>query len=755
MGGPVLAAIVLSALNLVSAERPSHQQKTRAAVSEPELKAGGPLVLPRVGGPVALDGTSGEKAWENITPLPFIQMEPHAGAEPSERSEILLAYDDRYLYLAGRLYDREPRKVLSNSKQRDSGNPSCEWFGIVIDSYNDKENALAFFTTPAGLRWDAAVFNDAQGEEPINTSWNTFWDVAAVRNDEGWFAEFRIPFSSLRFQEQDGRVVMGVIVWRQIARKNEWVIFPVIPAQRGFWSKFKSSRAQEFVLEGLTGRRPVYATPYLLGGLGRTAELNAAGTEYIVRQMTDRQAGLDVKYGPSNNLTFDITVNPDFAQVEADDQQINLTRFSLFFPEKRLFFQERSSIFDFTFETSEENRLFYSRRIGLQDGEKVGIYGGLRLVGRVGGWDLGFMDMHTDSAASDRTGENIGVLRLRRQVFNPYSYVGSMVTSRIGQDGSYNVAYGLDSVIRVFGDDYLSLKWAQSFADGKTNNPFSAEPSRYYINWQRRSLRGLGYGLSFSGSGADYEPGVGFQLRDNYTRWVGSVWHGWFPGEKSWLFDHILKFDAFLFVRNGDHLVETLILAPSWRFDSKPGFAFSLTPSANYENVPAAFLLSERVEVPKGTYRFLNLKAEFETPSRRPLNVKLAMNAGSFYDGRRLSISAAPRWSALADLELGAFYEFDRLSFPDRSQRLNSHIARIRALYMLSTKFSTSAFLQYSSEARAVIGNIRFRYNPREGVDLYLVYDETLNTDRVRFFPVPPFSAGRTLMVKYSYTFIL
>ena len=743
------------AVNLFSLERPDFQERTGAIPSQAELRPAGPLVLPRIRGPVALDGMSGEKAWEGIPELPFTQMEPHAGAEPSERSEILLAYDDHYLYLAGRLYDREPHKILSNSKQRDSGNPSCEWFGIVIDSYNDNENALAFFTTPAGLRWDAAVFNDAQGEEPINTSWNTFWDVAAVRNGEGWFAEFRIPFSSLRFQDRDRQVVMGIIVWRQIARKNEWDIFPAIPAQWGFWSKFKPSRAQEFVLEGLTGRRPVYATPYLLGGLGQSPELDLSRTAYVSQQVVDGQAGLDVKYGVSSNLTLDITVNPDFAQVEADDQQINLTRFSLFFPEKRLFFQERASLFDFTFETDEENRLFYSRRIGLQDGERVGIYGGLRLVGRAGDWDLGFMDMHTDSTASGLPGENFGVLRLRRQVFNPFSYIGGMVTSRLGQDGAYNIAYGLDSVVRLFGDDYLTVKWAQSFADGKTNNPFSAEPSRYILDWQRRSLRGLGYGLSLSGSGEDFEPGMGFQFRDDYTRWTGSVWHGWFPGEKSWLFDHILELDAFLFLRNGDHLVETLTLAPSWRFDSKAGYAFRLTPSANYENVPAAFPISEQVEVPKGTYRFFSLKAEFETPSRRPKTVLLTLDAGSFYDGRRLSFSAAPRWSALSDLELGAFYELDILRFPSRGQRLNSHIVRVRALYMLSTKFSTSAFIQYSSEAGAVIGNIRFRYNPREGVDLYLVYDETLNMDRGRLFPVPPFSAGRTVMIKYSYTFIL
>ena len=712
------------------------------------------MVLPRTNGPVILDGLSNEQAWQNIEPLSFVQIEPLAGAEPSEPTEVLLAYDEDYLYMAGRLFDREPEKIYSNSKQRDSGNPSCEWFGIVIDSFNDKENALAFFTTPSGLRWDAAVFNDAQGDEPVNTSWNTFWDVATARNGEGWFAEFRIPFSSLRFQNKDGRVVVGIIVWRQIARKNEWDIFPAIPPDWGFWGKFKPSQAQEFVLEGLVNRRPVYVTPYALGGLGRAAELNEAGTGYRQREKTEREAGLDLKYGPSNNLTLDLTLNPDFAQVEADDQQVNLTRFSLFFPEKRLFFQERSSIFDFAFETTDRNQLFYSRRIGIQENRLVRIYGGARIVGRVGPWDLGFLDMQT-SSSEDLSSENMAVLRLRRQLFNPYSYIGGMMTSRIGAGGAYNYAFGLDGVIRVFGDDYLTIKMAQTFTSGKENNPLSLASSRYYLNWLRRSYKGLGYGLSFSGSGTDYEPGLGFQLRDNYTRWVASFWYGWYPGEKSPVFSQILELPTFLIIRNGDHVVESFSTGPMWTLQTKKGYAWTINPSFSYENIPQAFSLSDRAEVPAGEYRFFGLKLEFSTPSRRPLAATMKLDAGTFYDGRRLSIGLNQSWSALSDLELEGYYEFDHVTFPGRGQEFIAHIARLRALYMLSTKFSASAFIQYNSASQALIGNVRFRYNPREGIDLYLVYNEALNTSRNRQIPALPLSDSRAVMIKYSYTFTL
>lgn len=710
------------------------------------------IILSRINGPVSLDGFSNETAWEGIHPLSFIQMEPIYGIAPSERTEVLLAYDDDYLYMAGRLYDSEPDKIFSNSKLRDSGNPACEWFGIIIDSFNDKENALAFFTTPSGLRWDAAVFNDAQGSSPINVSWNTFWDVETALNEEGWFAEFRIPFSSLRFQEKDGRVIMGIIVWRSITRKNEWVIFPSIPPDWGFWSKFKPSKAQECEIEDVTSRRPLYIAPYSLGGLGQTSEFNQVKSVYQNNNSLQGEVGLDIKYGLSSNLTLDVTVNPDFAQVEADDQQVNLTRFPLFFPEKRLFFQERSSIFDFTFETSDQNKLFYSRRIGLHNGQRVPIYGGARIIGRLGSYDLGFINMQT-APIGNLPSENYGVLRLRRQIFNQNSYLGSMVTSRIGLDGTYNYVYGLDSIIRVFSDNYLTIKWAQSFTRGKKNDLFSMSSSRYYLNWRRRSNKGLGYGVSFSGSGNNYEPGIGFQLRHNYTRISTGTWYGWFPGEQSRYFNQLIYLSTRLFINNDHGAVETFMVEPAWNFTTKNGWEFKFNPQIFYENVPVNFSLSEQAEIPKGRYNFIGLNLEFISPDGNPFATGMRLMAGSFYDGSRFSFGLDPKWSVLSDLELGLSYEFNHMVFSKRSQELTAHIIRLRALYMLSTKFSSMAFIQYNSTINSVDANFRFRYNPREGVDLYLVYNESLNTDRYRFHPALPFTGSRTVLLKYTYTF--
>ncbi|MFC1693811.1 DUF5916 domain-containing protein [Candidatus Latescibacterota bacterium] len=288
-----------------------------------------PYIIPRINGPVTLDGMSDEPAWEGIEPLPVIMHRPNFGSEPTERTEILIAYDDEYLYVAGRLYDSEPSKIQSLSKKRDATGGNIDKFGILIDTFNDNENSLAFFTTPAGLRADYTISNDAQGGAFMNKSWNTFWNVETVRNDEGWFTEIRIPFSSLRFQDRDGRVVMGLIFWRWIARKSEMVISPSIPPKWGNSSPYKSSQAQKVVFEGIRSSKPLYVTPYVVGGIGQTTELNNEETAYRRLNDTEKEIGLDVKYGLTNNLTLDVTLNTDFAQVEADDQQVNLTRYSL------------------------------------------------------------------------------------------------------------------------------------------------------------------------------------------------------------------------------------------------------------------------------------------------------------------------------------------------------------------------------------------------------------------------------------------
>jgi hypothetical protein len=721
-----------------------------------------PVVIQKLIGPVVFDGLSNEEAWKDIQVLPMVMMTPNYGFPPSEKTEIQVGFDDEFLWVAGRLFDHEPAKIQARAKKRDLQESSSDFFAIIIDTFNDKENALSFATTPAGLRWDAAIYNDAESQmpmqEPFNLSWNTFWDVRVASNDQGWFVEMRIPLSSLRFQEKDGQVIMGFTAYRWIARKNENDIFPAIYPKWGFLSAFKPSQAQEVAFKGLRSRNPLYIAPYVLAGAGYSYDLNTEETEYIYTKAPPAELGLDVKYGLSSNLTLDVTLNPDFAQVEADDQQVNLTRFSLFFPEKRLFFQERASVFDFSF--GEFNRLFYSRRLGLYEDEEEGIsqviriYGGARLIGRAGPWDLGFMDMQTAPFAEKGVpAENFGVVRLRRRVLNPYSYVGGMMTSQVGADGSYNEAYGFDGILRVSGDNYLSFGWAQTFENGRKNKPLSLDPARFRIAYERRTQKGLGAYLDLSRAGKDYVPGMGFEMREDFMASRAEILYGWIPGEKSPLQSHSIRAEGMISLRNEDHTIESVELGPGWEFSTKSGWGGHLSYRFQKESLRELLEFSDEVNVPPGEYAFSGFDGFFHTPMGGLLGAMAMVEAGSFYDGWRMTFMAMPSWSILPELSLSGQYQYNRVKFPARGQELIAHLVQIRLLATLGTKFSVLTFVQYNGAEDLAIGNIRFRYNPREGNDLYLVYNEVLNTDRAGKVPYPPSSGSRALLLKYSYTF--
>lgn len=706
--------------------------------------------IPRIQGQVILDGLSDETAWKDIPPLPVTMHSPMFGKTPTEKTEILIGYNDDHLYVAGRLFVSDPALIQSTSKKRDFFQGNCNWFGIILDTFNDKENGMAFFTTPTGLRLDLTIFNDAQGVEPINVSWNTFWDVETSVNDEGWFVEMCIPFTSLRFQSVDGKIVMGLIAWRWIPKKSEQIIYPAIPPDFGDWSAWKVSLAQEVVLRNISNRNPLYIAPYVLGGHGHSSELNDDETAYEREDKPELEFGLDVKYGLTRNLTADVTLNTDFAQVEADDQQINLTRFSLFFPEKRLFFQERSSNFEFNM--GNQDQLFYSRRIGIHEEEPVRIYGGGRIVGRIGPWDVGFLNMQTASR-KDLPAENFGVLRLRRQVINPNTYIGSIVTSRLGTDSTYNIVYGLDGIFRLFGEDYLKLHWAQCFDDSLKNDALSLNPARLGINWERRSLKGLAYDLDFSRTGTEFDPGMGFLMREDYTRVGNRILYGWFPGEQSPLFRHDVFLSGFWVQRNSDKKTESSEIGPGWEFMTKSSCMGKIEAKMYYENLTDTLSFSDDVEVIPGRYTFSGVRGQFQSPMGYRFFAIINLDAGSFYDGSRFSLSFMPYWSISSDFEVSGCYQFNRVSFSERSQRLNAHIGRLRVSWTLNIATSFSTFIQYNSASNSVITNIRFRYNPREGNDLYLVFDQGLNTNRYRQDPIPPALGSRTLLLKYTYTF--
>ena len=734
-----------------------------------------PVMLPRLTGPIQLDGFSNEPAWEQIAPLPMTMLRPTFGGTPSEKTEIRIAYDDDYLYAAGRFYVTDPANIRGNALARDGGSISDDGFILLLDTFNDNETALIFVTTPAGIREDMTMANDAQrfrGGFPGNKSWNTFWDVAVERNGEGWFAEMRIPFSSLRFQDEDGRITMGLIATRRMAYNNEVITYPSIDPK---WDLglFKPSIAQDVILEGVRSQKPLYITPYVLGGQNQTVELNRAATAYTGVREPTTQLGLDVKYSPTTNFTLDLTFNTDFAQVEADNEQINLTRFSLFFPEKRLFFQERASVFDFS--TGGRSRVFYSRRIGLTDDGPVPIYGGARLVGRLGDWDVGLISMQTkaavlepevDSTVAVPSG-NFSVLRLRRRVLNAYSYAGGIFTSKFSGEGRYDYAYGVDASLRLFGDDYLTFLWVQNFGDETGANLDSLrgndrvltpsrllETSRLRVNWQNRSRQGWSYRWGASRRGALYDPQIGFEQREDYTQTGGELAYSWLPGETSPIYRLTVSLNNATFFRNGDGRLESSRIGPGISYEGKSGASSFLRLGWQLEDLPDSLFLPQDAAVPPGRYTFYNFFGVYRTPRTKLLSSRFNVNLGTFYDGWLVSLGVNPTWTLSRFVRLSGEYDFRRARFAQRQQEFVAHVLGLRINANLNTKLSSSVFLQVNSASNAIGINLRIRYNPREGTDLYLVYNEGFNTDRRRESPVLPLTDNRTVLLKYFVTFL-
>jgi hypothetical protein len=726
-----------------------------------------PLLINRLSQPIIFDGNPDEEAWQSISPLKLIMYQPVFGKEPSEETDVRIGYDDEYLYVGGQLYYKDDGMIRSSSFKRDYMGMGSDWLGIILDTYDDKENALAFFTTPDALRWDASILKDAvvstPDQMPFNISWNTFWDVLTKKNQNGWSAEIRIPLSSLRYQQKDGEVKMGLIAFRWIPAKNETDIFPAIPPNWGQSSFLKPSQAKEIVFKGLKPDKPLYIAPYALAGYLSTYDLNSDGTDYSKTDKPVFEAGGDIKYGLSANMVLDLTINTDFAQVEADDEQINLTRFSLYHPEKRPFFLERSSIFDFNLGAN--NTLFYSRRIGLSDdGDPIRIYGGARIIGRVGKWDLALLDMQTAPLRKKNVdgiyeeilpSENFGVLRFRRQIINENSYIGAGFTSRLGINGNYNIGYGLDGIFRLFGQDYLDLKFAQTYETGAVSSYFM-KPTRIAIDWTRRSTKGLGYTAGYSYSGLNFNPGIGFEMINDYYSGRFNILYGWISGEKSKLYSHNIEYRT----RYSKYLVDGSLMTYSntlaWTFMTKNQWQGQVSIVFNTENLKDSLILVEdEAYVLPGKYEFVNFMGLLSTPASNPFFMMLTTEAGQFFDGQRFSIRLQPTWNISKHFELGGTYGFDRVNFAERNMTMTNHILGVKALYMLNTKLSVNAFLQYNTAEHAIVSNLRLRYNPKEGNDFYIVFDEGRNTSLTREIPNLPVFSSRAVMVKYTYTFNL
>lgn len=702
---------------------------------------------------VQLDGHLEERVWSEIGPITnWYQQRPNEGAPPSEKTEMWLLYDSEALYLAARLHERDPEAVTVRTLERDSYDLEAanqDAIGLVLDAFNDQRSGLAFIVTPAGVRTDLEISNDGRGTNP---NWDTFWDAATHQDDNGWTVEMRIPFSSLRFSPTaDGSAEMGLILWRHLARNAEYDVFPEIPNN---WasSAFKPSQARSIHLQEVEATNPFYVKPYVLAGVEREEALSSDGTTYTSSRSWRRKGGLDVKYNVTSDLILDVTLNTDFAQVEADDQRINLSRFSLFFPEKRDFFQERANLFTYRLPGGPQ-RLFQSRRIGIHDGQPVPILGGARLTGRLAGWEVGMIEMQTGQtqvSGEEVPSENFGVLRVKRPAGTRGSYVGGMLTSRTDLQGSYNVVAGADADLHLGADYFVGLQMAQSREPGVS----SLRSTLQSVVVQRRVRRGWSFGSSFRHTGSDFNPGVGFLRRAGVNRWGHRTQYTWFPGSENLVQNHDLA-HRFEFIWGSDFgRLETSTSSLTWNVLLRSSARAQVRTKFFHESLRDGFSVGRgELDIEPGLYRYLEGQASYTTRSGVPFRLEVEARGGGYFDGRQYGATLSPSWTPSPHLSLQLDYVFNRIALPQGT--FEGHVGRFRVRGALNPTLSASAYIQYNSSERILTPNVRIRYNPREGNNLYLVFNEGRRTSiRPEGRGATPLRVPRrTILLKYTYTF--
>jgi hypothetical protein len=714
----------------------------------------------RVTGKMNLDGIPDEADWQRMPSLQFFVLDPVWGAAPVERTEMRFLYDENYLYVAGKCFYKDPSKIIARNFVRD-GWRGDDWVAVHIDSRFDHQTAINFAIYPAGSRYDMLISNDAVelGSSPTNPSFNAVWDARSAITKEGWFFEMKIPLHNLRYKiAPDGSVQMAISVTRWTAYNNELQHSVKIPqgVSGGF---LRPSLKQEAKFSGLRKHKQLLLTPYIAA----TNTENNLYNEDLKKITTDRSthltAGLDAKIGLNQRLTLDATINPDFGQAEADIQQLNLSRFGLYLPERRLFFQEQSGLFDFGLGNT--TQLFYSRRIGLSDDGVIPLYGGLRVTGQLSNkMDIGLLNMQSAKKQFPDTAivksENYGVLRVRNKVLNDRSFVGLQFTNRNSSAAS-NYAVGTDAVLNFYKNNYLKIGIAATQTrDSSGNTPLSASSSRISLAWENLEQKGWIPKFSYTYSGKDFDPQLGFLDRTDFHNIQLRLAYGVFAKSAKQLFSQQkFIFNSSGYINASTGKTETITTNFDWSSYTVEGASLNANGTYNYEYVKDSLEFGNDVVIQSGAYRFPAVSFLLQPPSASKFGVPVGFGAGGFFGGQRYFLSIGPNFNSARKIHIQPGYDYTYLHFPQNNNNKNTHIhiARLKIMYAPNLHFSAAANVQYNSAEEKVFFNSRLRYNFADGHDLYLVWNNDSRTNRYLNGAKTPITEQQQFLIKYYYMF--
>ena len=679
--------------------------------------------------PLRVDGKLDEEVYARHAPFGgFIQVAPVYGEESTERTDVWITYDEDNIYVSARCWDSaSPERWISNELRRDTNQlRNNDHIGVMFDTFYDRRSGFMFYTNPLGALADYSVID----EGGPNTDWNPVWESRTGTFDGGWTVEMAIPFKTLRYHSGADRM-WGIQLRRSIRHKNEWTYLNPVPQNlAGPQALNRISSGGTLVgLDLPPASRNIELKPYVISRL--TTDRSVAPE---IDNDFDPDIGGDFKYGVTANLTADFTVNTDFAQVEIDEQQVNLTRFSLFFPEKRDFFLEGRGVFDFARGGASGGGmgggggdasapyLFYSRRIGLNRNRVIPITAGGRLTGKVGAFGIGVMNIRTgDEELSATPDTNFTVLRVKRDILRR-STIGMMFTNRsvtVNETGS-NQAFGVDAAFSFYQNVNLGAYYARTETPGLEGDNDSYQ-AKFDYGADRYGAR-----VEFLKVGDNFNPEIGFVRRDDFKRSYAQLRFS--PRPRNLRGVRKLTYEGSLdYIENGAGLLETRQQSGRFDVEFQSSDRFNAEVNRNYEFLTVPFQVSSGIFIPVGGYSFNDVQLGYSFGSQRRISGNVSLTRGQFYDGDITTLGVSQgRVSLTKRFSIEPSLSLSKVNLPHGD--FITRVLRSRVDYGFSPRMFASALLQYNYTDRTFSSNLRYRWEYRPGSEFFVVWTDEQDT---------------------------
>ena len=687
-----------------------------------------------------------DPAWANVPEVTtFIQKTPDEGQSVSEKTAVKVMYTEKTFYVSVVCYDTNPGEIVISDTRRDSPLNNSDSFSFIIDTFKDFQTGYLFGTNPAGIEYDAQITGGGEGGSMMrrfsmgtgggfNINWDAVWEVKSQKGDFGWSAEFAIPFKTLRYATNKDQS-WGINFERVIARKKEEAHWSPISRQH---TMNRLVSAGTLTHMNVPTSRNIKILPYVLGQ-------NNVNKSETTSKSSDGNFGLDAKLSIGSSMSLDLTYNTDFAQVEADEQQINLDRFSLFFPEKRAFFLENAGLFSVGSGGGffgPDIEMFFSRRIGVgPGGAPVPILGGGRLTGTAGGMKIGMLSMRTEAVKDITEANQYSVFRLKKELPNR-THIGAMYTAldHMGTDGYVNNAYAFDAQIGIG-----ELSKIVVFA-GLTETPEMDKDNAYAYRMEiARDSKQISTNASYTEVGASFNPEMGYLKRENYRKWSGRIFTRFRPENKFGLleirphvnYDGYWKLDGFQ--ESGRWHIDN-----HWEFRS--GFEIHTGTNLVKEGVIEVFEISDSVFVSAGTYDDQEIQIMIMTNQAKPISFSSMNRIGGFFGGDRINMTPTVRLRYKDRFTSEFSFNFNKVNLPGGN--FTTNLLRARLTYSFTPKMYIQSLLQYNNQSDQWSMNWRFIWQRSAGTGLYLVYNQAQDYDGI-----PIEKSTKSFVVKYSYLF--